>query len=61
MNLVLTSIDILPIYAFFLLDEKESKSQDKTICYTQATLLRVLSDNARFSIKDLSISPFEML
>ena len=28
---------------FFLLDEKEPKSQDKTICNTQATLLRVLS------------------
>jgi hypothetical protein len=28
---------------FFFLDEKETKSQDKTICHAQAKLLRVLS------------------
>ncbi|HEX7415217.1 MAG TPA: hypothetical protein VF411_14325 [Bacteroidia bacterium] len=33
----------LYLFNFFLLDEKETKSQDKTICCTQATLLRVLS------------------
>ena len=45
-----------------MLDEKETKSQDKTICHTQATLLRVLSGSARFSIKDLSdyFRPFKI-
>jgi hypothetical protein len=37
--------------AFFFLDEKETKSQDKTIFCTQAKLLRVLSGSRAASMK----------
>jgi hypothetical protein len=42
---------------FFFLNEKETKSQDKTICLTQASLLRVLSGlRSVFKLRWLLIS-----